>query len=313
MRINLSENKIRKIVSETLNRFILKETFTNMKQLYHKTTIDTLLNIIRTNSFYLLKSNHDCRGGKYYASLSRHKNTKEGFDAVFYSEERETNIMSYAVITFNIPKLTRVHGISIKPFDFYGIYPDETNANDRLSSKSIYQKLLKNPDLWDEKGMYNPSLYSNYSIEDGDDDFYDGPEYYNMAEENIVSDTVKEIPEIFNYIDNIDIHFPNIIANSYEDPITGEIYDEDYGEIETCQYAHALCQFINGTPWENKITISLTDGFDKIKKVMSIREFHEWLKKKDSSERHAKGAKWYLNKKPVAWDKCGEYGMEYDD
>ena len=327
----ISESAIRRIVSETLNKFILSETFTNMKQLYHKTPIDSLLNIIRTNSFFLVKSNHSGRGGQYYASLTRHKNDIEGFNALSYAENKENEIESYATITFNIPKLSRVHGISIKPFDFYGTYSDERNHHEYgpvhgshghdfdvesvddydngIYSKVLYQLLHKQYDDWTDE-----------EIDEWGGPDYDDPEYYNMAEENIVSDTVKEIPNIFNYIDRIDIYFPPSLTkeniykeyNPYSDEYEDEFEYNGFGYDKTYSYAHALCDVTCGTAWENKIVINFM-GSNNSYKPMSISEFKKWLNQKEDYEKHSDVSKQLLDKEPQKRDGFHVYGCNDDD
>ena len=308
MKLNILENRIRRIVSETLNRFILRESFTNMKQLYHATPIDTLFNIIRSNSFYLMPSNHGGRGGKYYASLTRHKNNIEGFDCIMYAKESQENyIESYATITFNIPKMSRIHGISIKPFDYYatetwgrgdddGYYSHSSNSygnDDVVNSKMTYQMLKKPIELrsYDEQDK----------IDSGD---FDSPEYYNMAEENIVSDTVKEIPNIFNYIDRIDIYFPADLQKyvmEYNPYADAEEEEENYGYAKTIDYAHAICMAICGTEWERKVVVNLTkDG--KTKSAISIIDFNEWLNSNEDYKKHANVGKSYINKNHISRD-----------
>jgi hypothetical protein len=336
MKLNISENRIRRIVSETLNRFILRESFTNMKQLYHATPLDTLFNIIKSNSFYLMPSNHGGRGGKYYASLTRHKNNIEGFDCLMYAKESQENyIESYATITFNISKMSRIHGISIKPFDYYatetwgsgdddsyyghsGNYDDDSyddddldlgidddydsndHYNDVVNSKMTYQMLKKPIELmsYDEQDK----------IDLGD---FDSPEYYNMAEENIVSDTVKEIPNIFNYIDRIDIYFPadlpkyHMEYNPYAD---AEEEEENYGYDETVNYAYAVCMAICGTEWERKVVVNLTkDG--KTQSTISINDFNEWLNSNEDYKKHANVGKSYVNKNHISRN---EFYNEYE-
>lgn len=279
-----------------------------MKQLYHATPLDTLFNIIRSNSFYLMPSNHGGRGGKYYASLTRHKNNIEGFDCLMYAKEsQENNIESYATITFNISKMSRIHGISIKPFDYYatetwgsgdddGYYSHSSNSygnDDVVNTKMTYQMLKKPIELrsYDEQDK----------IDSGD---FDSPEYYNMAEENIVSDTVKEIPNIFNYIDRIDIYFPadlpkyHMEYNPYAD---AEEEEENYGYDETVNYAYAICTAICGTEWERKVVVNLTkDG--KTKSAISIIDFNEWLNTNEDYKKHANVGKSYINKNHISRD-----------
>ena len=343
MKLHISENRIRRIVSEALNRFILRESFTNMKQLYHATPLDTLFNIIRSNSFYLMPSNHGGRGGKYYASLTRHKNNIEGFDCLMYAKESQENyIESYATITFNIPKMSRIHGISIKPFDYYATetwgygdddgyynyssnYDDDSyygsnsysdddddssgllggydyygggyNSNkpgDILNTKLTYQ-LLKKP-----RNLISPE--EEDILNNGD---YDYSEYYNMAEENIISDTIKEIPNIYNYIDRIDIYFPTDLQKyvmEYNPYADAEEEEENYGYAETIDYAHAICMAICGTEWEGKVVVNLTkDG--KTKSVISINDFNEWLNSNEEYKKHANIGKSYINKKHISRNK----------
>ena len=296
MKRTLLENRIRKIVSETINKFVLNETFTNMKQLYHEMPINALVNMIRVNSFFLLPSNHPGRGGKYYASLTRHKNSIEGFDSLLYAEEsRDEVVESFARITFNIPKLSRVHGISIKPFDYYatpygGSHSDyghsHTSFDNGGNTKRIYQLLKKPRNLMDDDELD--------AYETGE---YDAPEYYNMAEENIISDTVREIPGIFNYIDEIILHFPVDLEK-------GEYYNDDEDEdfiseayTETFMYGHALCKLICGTPWESKTSVKLC--YDNgTSKMISMSDFSEWLKEHEDHEVNSKYADSFLSRNP---------------
>ena len=329
-----------------------------MKQLYHRLTIDKLFNIIKSNSFFLMPSNHSGRGGKYYASLSRHKNNIEGFDPIFYAEGNENcEVRSYATITFNIPKLTRVHGISIVPFDFYGTHDEERTMvhgrpvnpesssykNDNIYSKMVYQKLdkmyrekYKKDDEYDDEDYddydyedyddtetFNESLKRNINESPENDEFYDAvcdydePEYYNMAEENIVSDTIKEIPYIYNYIDRIDIYFPFWLLDKQEEynPYSGEFeMMTDWENKRSCDYAFALCMVICGTEWENKVIVNLSSGKKDKGKTMSMSEFYEWLKSKNLDKKHENAAKKLFDKKPLSWDKCqDEYSNDYDD
>ena len=293
MKLNISENRIRRIVSETLNRFILKESFTNMKQLYHSTPIDTLFNIIRSNSFYLMPSNHGGRGGKYYASLTRHKNNIEGFDCLMYAQaSQENDIESYATITFNIPKMSRIHGISIVPFDYYATPTNNDDHNDVVNSKITYQLLKKPKELrGDEQNVL-------------DDMYYDMPEYYNMAEENIVSDTVKEIPNVYDYIDRIDVYFPADLSEyvmEYNPYADAEEEEENYGYKKTLDYAYAICMAIGGTEWEKKVIVNLTEN-DKTIKTISISEFNKWLNDNEKYKKHSNAGRLYMNKKPMNRD-----------
>ena len=285
--MRILENRIRRIVSETLNRFIINETFTNMKQLYHRMPLDSLVNMIRVDSFYLMPSNHEGRGGKYYASLSRHKNNIEGFDVIDYAACNENNIGAYATITFNIEKLSRVHGISIKPFDFYATiegdneYSNEPGAG--KSSKISYQFMNKPMDKMSDEEQ--DSLC-----------YYDNTEYYNMAEENIVSDTLKEIPDIFNYIDRIDVCIPS----DYENPYYFLVSEPEIFDARTLKYLKALCEIAIGTEWENKIVINDTiEG--KVTNMCSLKVFNSYIN--NLGERYDKiTPDKIINKKPMMRD-----------
>lgn len=293
--MKILENRIRRIVSETLNRFIINETFTNMKQLYHNMPINFLVNMIRVNSFFLQPSNHSGRGGQYYASLTRHKSNIEGFDVLDYASLSEFYISSYATITFNIPKMTRIHGISIRPFDFYGTYSKERTYHaypdiqghghnddvfgDAVSvgyhdngvhSKVVYQKLKKAYDSYN--GNLSGEEFDSFINDTGD---YDDAEYYNMAEENIISDKLKEIPDIFNYIDRIDVYFPAGLSIPDEEDEDYD-YDDDAAAYNSYVYAIALCKVACGTSWEKKIVVNLEGNLGD--KEISLSEFSKWLK-----------------------------------
>jgi len=285
--MRILENRIRRIVSETLNRFIINETFTNMKQLYHRMPLDSLVNMIRVDSFYLMPSNHDARGGKYYASLSRHKNNIEGFDAIDYAACHDNYIGAYATITFNIEKLSRVHGISIRSFDFYATLEGENEYSDDPGtgkpSKLSYQFLKKPTDKMSDEEMDKLC-------------YYDNTEYYNMAEENIVSDTLKEIPDIFNYIDRIDVYIPS----DYEDPYYFLASEPEMFDANTLMYLKALCKIAIGTEWENKIVVNDIDE-GKVTNMCPLKVFDSYIN--NLGERYDKKTPdKIINKKPIMRD-----------
>lgn len=300
--MRIFENRIRRIVSETLNKFIINETFTNMKQLYHKMPINFLVNMVKVNSFFLNPSNHGGRGGQYYASLTRHKNSDEGFNAIAYASESEFFIGSYATITFNIPKMSRIHGISIRPFDYYGTYTDERSEHGHNDAEGAD---------YPDNGVYSKVVYQNLkkSYDNGDYSTlgnYDEPEYYNMAEENIVSDTVKEIPNIFNYIDRIDVYFPPDL----EMPEYGEDYYEEESVINSYLYATALCRVACGTNWEKKIVVNLGQ------KQISLSEFSEWLKTRKECQNNKyinNRANYIVNKPPIDRENFNSFYYDDDD
>jgi len=330
--MKILENRIRRIVSETLNRFIINETFTNMKQLYHNMPINFLVNMIRVNSFFLHPSNHSGRGGKYYASLTRHKGNKEGFDVLDYASLSEFYIDSYATITFNIPKMTRIHDISIRPFDYYGtyakerahhMYPDiqghghghnDDSFGDAVSvdypdngvySKVVYQKLKKAYDNY--RGDLSDEEFDAFIDDTGD---YDNAEYYNMAEENIISDKLKEIPNIFNYIDRIDVYFPASLSIPNEEDEDYD-YDDDAAAYNSYVYAIALCKVACGTSWEKKIVVNLEDNLGD--KKLSLSEFSKWLETRKDYNTTKDRANDISNNPPTNRENFSGYYNEGDD
>ena len=275
-KIRLNESVLRNIICESI-RSILSEG-SNMSQLYHKTSLDRLVNIIKTNQFYLQRDNHGGRGGKYYASLTRYHNNTEGYNLLYRLEEADTPMDSAVTITFNIPKLSSVHGIDIRPFDFYGTATE--NVDDEIgngvSSKLIYQKLNR------------PDMDINDSFK------YDEDWYYNMAEEVIISDTVKSIPNILNYIDKVEVFFP-----------CPEYYDmDDYQDEEeasrTFKYGYALYKLVYGTPWEDKIVMYVKGADGKVpKNGINMRDFRHWFRKQVLYSKAKHKGKRVLNRKPL--------------
>lgn len=165
----------------------------NMKTLYHFTSIYSLREIV--NSDELLGANYlkDYWDNNSHISLTRHKSNFEGFA---FANGRNYNVR----IQFNIEKLNSKHDVlDIKPMEFYspkrhGKYTfDFDNPNG--SSKAYYHS----PKNRDENGI----------------------EYHNQAEEGLQIKNDKYRPKLKNihkYIDRIDILFKefNEVLKDYE-------------------------------------------------------------------------------------------------
>jgi hypothetical protein len=275
-RIRVSGSVLRNIICESIRDVLFEGS--NMSQLYHKTSIDRLVNIIKTNQFYLQRDNHGNRGCKYYASLTRYHNNEEGYEVLSRMEDADNPIGSAVTIAFNIPKLSSVHGIDIRPFDFYGTFSKDRDGeiDNGVSSKVIHQKLNK-------RGSVVHDVIG-----------YDDTNYYNMAEEEIISDTVKAIPNIINYIDNIEVFFP---CPDYYD---FENYYEEEEALRTFKYGYALYKLVYGTPWEDKIIMYVKDANGKVpKNGISMRDFRHWFRKQVVYSQAKHKGKRVLHKKPL--------------
>lgn len=184
---------IEKIVSECVKNII--DEHTNMKSLYHFTSIYSLREIV--NSDELLGANYlkDYWDNNSHISLTRHRSNFEGFAG---ANGKNRNVR----IQFNVDRLNSRHDIlTIKPMEFYspqrhGRYTfDFDNPNG--SSKAYYHS-PKNRDA-DENGI----------------------EYHNQAEEGLQIKNDKYRPKLKNihkYIDRIDILFKefNEVLKDYE-------------------------------------------------------------------------------------------------
>lgn len=327
-----------------------------------------------------MKSNHKKRGGKYYFSLTRHKSGMEGYDIASRLRDAGVELNSEVRLNFNIASLSRIHGIQIKPFDFYS----DSNTP-RVGSKNIYNhlrgKYLKNKDeeeanemYFDKYGKYPwedmkeshkyrkklvefdnsmndydsddeyynedeygdeyySHLYDNnahcyrYWEDEDDDEFaeheddwdccYDDPQYYNMAEETVSSDTIKKIPFVYKYIDTADV-FMHLGRNDVKEPYLdyvdddgNEYYDDYDNEDDSYNYAYALCKAAIGTPWESKIRVFLNrSDFASEKNYMNVQQFFEYIKGSKSYKDYSKKGRNILRRKTYS---AGNIDTEYSD
>lgn len=185
-----SLDEVKKIASEYVKK-VLEES-TNMKTLYHFTTISRLIQIAKTNKLisksqlasYWDKNNH--------ISLTRHKSNYEGFAKSMQCDVR---------IELNVEKMLSRHRVlNIKPMEFYspkrfrGDSLDGEQIDYPNSSKSRYQS----------DKFYQARKRGNTSIE-----------FQNQAEEGLqmpysIHGSVPEINELLNlnrFVNRIDIYW----------------------------------------------------------------------------------------------------------
>lgn len=256
-KIKITENHLKKIIEESI-KYLMTEN--HMQELYHYTDTIGLVNIIKSNALYLNDSNAPGRNGKYYLSLTRHKNNKEGFK-VNNSDKYTTGEVR---LTFDVSKLSNIKGVTIKPYEYYNHTSEEWDNLENTSQHGHSGHMSHNnafdgnkqsialPDhnhnaKWMYRNMkkYNVTPFSNKIPEDEPYKniikFGDDTEFYNQAEEVLASNTLKQIDNPFNYITRIDILLrENVMDNN------------EYGNENT--FAYHICKYCLRTPALNEKT-----------------------------------------------------------
>ena len=168
----INENALRKAIRDA----ILEST--NMGVLYHFTDMEGLCGMAKSGKVNLSDMQKEISGGKNFMSFTRHKSYREGYAA---AEGMDLPVR----IEFNMARVNSMHGVKTEPFEYYS--PDRS----RIMDKSGYN----------DKHDYNPRTNGAESAKEihrkehkaySDDEYakYDEPEheYYNQAEERLVSD-----------------------------------------------------------------------------------------------------------------------------
>lgn len=174
MKITLDD--IRQMVLECVERIMEN---TNMKSLYHFTTLSSLSEIVKTNKLKAANYVKDYWDNNLHISFTRHKSNLEGFASVNEKTVR---------IQFNVEKLNSRHGIiRIKPMEFYspnrhGPYLASTPMHPYTTSKAFYQDPYR-------RGEHGDRI-----------------EFHNQAEEGVqIYDS--GINHLNRYVDRVDILF----------------------------------------------------------------------------------------------------------
>jgi len=172
---------IKTMVTECVKRLLES---TNMRTLYHFTTISRFWEIAKTNKLISANYFKDYWDNNSHISVTRHKSNFEGYAAAHPKE-------NCVRIQLNVPRLNSSHNIiRIKPMEFYS--PQRHGRWDNYSSKEYYQK----------------------------NNLENGIEYHNQAEEGVQMPDVSSqaINHLHKYVDRIDILFDKLetISTDYD-------------------------------------------------------------------------------------------------
>ena len=187
---------------------MLKEAATSL--LYHFLTPENLLSLLRRNSFKLSTEEQQYNGdGRYFLSLTRNKNFKEGYPVIMMSGENHAvfdnlvcrlTIDGDALNTFaNFKYRNKQHNLSVKPFDF---------ANRDLKGED-YMDDSDNGKEWMMKSNDGYGTPLGYM-----DDKTHHP--YSQAEDRLTSDT-PYLPNADKFITCIEIYAINAPIANQED------------------------------------------------------------------------------------------------
>jgi hypothetical protein len=168
----INENALRKAIRDA----ILEST--NMGALYHFTDMEGLLGMARSGKVNLSDAQKEISGGKNFLSLTRHKSYREGYAA---AEGMDLPVR----IEFNMARVNSMHGVKTEPFEYYS--PERSKIMDKSGYNDEYDYNPRTNDTESAKEIYGRE-HKAYS----DDEYakYDEPEheYYNQAEERLISD-----------------------------------------------------------------------------------------------------------------------------
>lgn len=243
---------IKTTVTECVKRLLES---TNMKALYHFTSIYSLREIAKSDELVAANYLKDYWDNNSHISLTRHRSNFEGFAG---AHGKNKNVR----IQFNVDRLNSRHDIlTIKPMEFYspqrhGRYTfDFDNPNG--SSKAYYHS-PKNRDA-DENGI----------------------EYHNQAEEGLQLNFKYRQPKLTNlhkYIDRIDILFSDYYqaVGDFEGWIN---VLAEYDEINDTAFSKYVPIFVyfdsNHFVLQDKCCMKLNDMVDDLNKnYYSIKDMH---------------------------------------
>ena len=209
MKITLDD--IRKMVLECVVKIMEN---TNMKSLYHFTTLSRFREIVKTNKLKAANYLNDYWDNNSHISLTRHKSNLEGFASVHKNTVR---------IEFNMDKLNSLHDIiRVKPMEYYspnrhGIYMLSNGESPYTTSKTYYQNPFNKNDL--------------INIE-----------FHNQAEEGVqIYDS--GINHLNRYVDRVDILFEGFMeaCSNYEKWIETLSW---FDEINSSRFANFVPIFV---------------------------------------------------------------------
>ena len=114
----------------------LSERGTNMDSLYHFTYMYALPNIFRINVLEASDMQRDKRNGKNFISFTRHKSSREGFEAA-----RECDVR----IEIDGDGLSNIKNSTIYPYEYYSPNRawNKVHYGDGRTAKSMYQNARK--------------------------------------------------------------------------------------------------------------------------------------------------------------------------
>lgn len=170
--MELTMDDIREIVVECVERIMEN---TNMKALYHFTSLSRLREIVKSDKLRPANYLSSYWDNNLHVSFTRHRNNLEGFARANSNTVR---------IQFNIDRLSSSHDVvKIKPMEFYSPKRYGLGKKEKpISAKEFYQKPLNRKQQKNEI------------------------EYYNQAEEGVQVYS-NGISHLHKYVDRIDILF----------------------------------------------------------------------------------------------------------
>ena len=246
----LSESDIKDMVVECVNRILTEHS--NMKTLYHFTTILNLSDIAKTDK--LESSNEFTKywDNNCHISLTRHKSNYEGFAKACYSNVR---------ITLNIEKINSRHNIvNVKPMEYYSPKRYRFDALGKeignISSKSSYQS----------NDHYENMINGNNNTE-----------FQNQAEEGLQVSNHTNLEKLHNFVERIDIYWPDFerACNNPEEYIYYPL--NDLQSISETKFGRTVPIFVyfdkKNFSLQNKYCIKLIDMVEYFNKnICNIRD-----------------------------------------
>lgn len=209
--LNKNYYSIKAMHSKKLNDFLgslgnLEESelneHTNMKALYHFTTLTRFASIAGTNKLTAANYNNRYWDNNDHISLTRHKGDLEGFANASFSKD-----YSIARIELNTEKLNSRHDVlNIKAMDFYS---PKRERFDAVNGRGI-EAGKSGKERYQDKDYYykRQELGGNNAIR-GQWNRFARLEYQNQAEEGLQVPKHSDIKTISNYVNRVDIFYPN--------------------------------------------------------------------------------------------------------
>jgi hypothetical protein len=178
-------NEIKKIISETVDKFLLKEY---NSVLYHFICFDFFKEIVKTNSFKVMENEKEYNNGLNSLSFSRTKSFREGFPTLFYDEfEGWSDNWCKIRLTIDGEELKKNPKVKLKPFDYP--YNSYTKQNFDISNEFNLSKKVYNGKEWMMNSVIQQDKFSHP---------------YSQAEERLTT-KIDKINNALKYILRIDI------------------------------------------------------------------------------------------------------------